>query len=349
MKICFVLPKFTRQPIGGYKIIFEYANRLVENGEKVNILFINDGALQRFKIPDFLKKIIISFVTQIEPRWFNLDKRIKKVSNLDRNYLKEMEDLDVCFATGVQTVDEVKFKINSKKKLYFIQGYENWQVDKTYLHETYHYFTNIVVSTWLKKKVEPFSQGNVYLIKNPIDIKQYKCYIPQDGRKCHTIGLLYHKEKIKGLKYSLEAVKKVHDVYPDTLVYMFGMFPKPKDLPEWIHYTRGASQSETIEIYNRVQVFLCGSIEEGYGLTGLEAMACGACLVSTNYSGVREYAINGYNSLLSPIKDSKALADNILFLFENKSERSRISNNGIKTVKEFSWESALEKLNKLLY
>ena len=31
--ICFVLPKFTRQPIGGYKIVFEYANRFIEEIE----------------------------------------------------------------------------------------------------------------------------------------------------------------------------------------------------------------------------------------------------------------------------------------------------------------------------
>lgn len=349
MKICFVLPKFTRQPIGGYKIIFEYANRLVENGEKVYILFLNDDALKRFKIPNFLKKRIINIVTRIEPRWFNLDKRIKKLSNMDRNYLEEIVDSDVCFATGIQTVNEVKFNINSQKKMYFIQGYENWLVDESYLHDTYRYFTNIVVSSWLKEKVEKYSQRDVFLIKNPIDISQYKCLIHQNDRKPHTIGLLYHEEKIKGLKYSLEAVEIVHDIYPDTLVYMFGMFPKPKNLPKWIHYKRGASQSETIEIYNQVQVFLCGSIEEGYGLTGLEAMACGACLVSTNYLGVREYAIDGYNSLLSPIKDSNALADNILFLFENEEERFKLSENGIKTVKNFSWETAIEKLNKLLH
>ena len=129
---------------------------------------------------------------------------------------------------------------------------------------------------------------------------------------------------------------------------MFGMFPKPDDLPEWIHYKRGASQQETIDIYNKVQVFLCASIEEGYGLTGLEAMACGACLVSTSYKGVLEYAENGYNALLSPVKDVDALVDNISKLFDDENERLILSENGLNSVKSFSWDSALDFMNRAL-
>ena len=45
MKICFILPQTLRKPIGGYKIIYEYANRLVDEGHKVVILFLNERAL----------------------------------------------------------------------------------------------------------------------------------------------------------------------------------------------------------------------------------------------------------------------------------------------------------------
>ena len=42
MKITFCLPSFAEHPIGGFKMVFEYANRLSKNGHKVNIVFLTE-------------------------------------------------------------------------------------------------------------------------------------------------------------------------------------------------------------------------------------------------------------------------------------------------------------------
>lgn len=349
MKICFVLPKFSRQPIGGYKMIFEYANRLEENGYNIVLLFINDDALKQYSFPRIIKNIVVNHVTAIEPRWFPLDSNIKKVSNLDKKFLKKIGYVDACVATGIQTVEFVKNNFENARKFYFIQGYENWEVTEKYLCSTYRYgFKNIVVSSWLKNIVDNYAVAPSILIKNPIDTTIYKCKVPQKNRKKHTIGLLYHTAEIKGVKYALAALDKLRMIYNDLEVYMFGMFPEPENLQNWIHYQRGASQLETVEIYNKIQVFLCASIEEGYGLTGLEAMACGACLVSTAYKGVMEYAENDYNALLSPVKDVDSLVKNVQRIFKNQKEAERLSRNGIDSVKKFSWDNAIDKWITLL-
>jgi hypothetical protein len=41
------------------------------------------------------------------------------------------------------------------------------------------------------------------------------------------------------------------------------------------------------------------------------------CLVSTGYEGAKEYAINEYNSLLSPIGDIQAQVNNVVHIFED--------------------------------
>ena len=56
MNICFVLPQMLRKPVGGYKMVYEYANRLSDNWHNVAILFLNDNALKRFKVPKLLRK-----------------------------------------------------------------------------------------------------------------------------------------------------------------------------------------------------------------------------------------------------------------------------------------------------
>lgn len=348
MKICFVLPKFTRQPIGGYKIVFEYANRLQYKGYVVKILFLNEDALHQFHMPNFMRALAANYLTSVEPKWFPLHEEIKKISSLENNFLKQVEDSDVVFATGIQTVELVQKHFNNSKKMYLIQGYENWGVSEEYLWTTYQCgFTNIVVSNWLKKIVEEHTNKEAILLKNPIDTSIYQCKVPQNKRKAHTIGLLYHTEEIKGVKYAMQAIHKLKEIYPDLTIEMFGMFPQPENLPDWIHYKRGATQKETVQIYNQVQVFLCASVEEGYGLTGLEAMACGACLISTAYKGVLEYAENEYNALLSPIKDVDALVKNISRVFENSLEREKLVENGINSVKKYSWDKAIQKLESI--
>ena len=346
MRICFVLPGVARQPVGGYKMAYEYANRLVKENHDVSILYLNQDFLKKYRMPSYLKRIGANLITKIEPKWFFLDKRIKKVSSLEVNYKKKLGKLDICFATSAEkTVEEVNNNLRAKKKYYLIQDYENWNMSDSELIETYKLnFKKIVIADWLKKIVDKYSNENSILIPNAIDSKIYRVTVPIQDRPSHTIALLYHEAPHKGLKNAFKVLEGLKKQYPDLKVIMFGKFDKPK-LPNWIKYYKGASQEQTVKIYNSVKVFLCSTIEEGYGLTGIEAMSCGACLVSTNYKGVREYAINGRNALLSPVGDVEAQINNVARIFENEKLQNEISENGILDAKKFTWEEAMKKFN----
>lgn len=349
MRICFVLPGVARQPVGGYKMAFEYANRLVKENHEVLILYLNQDLLKNYSVPLIVKRKIAKILTKIEPKWFDLNKKIKKISNLDLDYKEKLGKLDVCIATSAEkTVEEVNKNLIAKTKLYLIQDYENWNISDKELIATYKLgFKNIVVAKWLKQIVDQYSPTESVLIPNAIDTSIYTETVPIQNRDNHTIALLYHESPHKGLKNAFKVLDKLKQKYPDLKVIMFGKFPKP-ELPNWITYYKGASQKKTVEIYNSVKVFLCSTIEEGFGLTGIEAMACGACLVSTDYRGVREYAVNNYNSLLSPVGDIDAQVENVIRIFENKELQKNISSNGIQHVKKFKWSEAMKKLNKTI-
>jgi glycosyltransferase involved in cell wall biosynthesis len=344
MKICFVLPRYSRRPIGGHKIVYEYANRLTERGYKVFLLFINDNTFVEYKIPKLLRPVTTNIMTQIEPRWFKLDKKIQKLSGLKRKDINILSRIDVCVATSVETVVPCKQYFPEAKKLYLIQDYEIWATSKDKVHQTYkEEFTNIVISNWLKQIVDIYANNPSLLIKNPIDLNIYKPIVPIEQRKTHTIGLLYHSGEHKGLKYSFEALKILKRRYPDLDVFMFGTSKLNEKVPGLKKYIRDASTIDTVKIYNSVSVFMCSSINEGYGLTGMEAMACGAALATTEYSAVYEYAIKQENALLSPVKDPGAMVRNICRLFDDENERYRIAKNGVCSLEKFSWDIAITK------
>lgn len=335
----------SRYPVGGYKMTFEYANRLKERGHDISIVFLNDRFMEKYKIPKIIRKRIAGIITGIEPRWFNLNHKINKVSSFfaDGTY-----KADVVIATAAQTVELVKNRFDCKK-VYFIQGYEIWDVGKEKLYETYSInMKKIVIADWLKEFVDKHSFQQAIVIKNPVDSKIYHEVIPHKKRKKHSIALLYNEMPEKGFNCAYKTIIEVKNIYPDLEVFMFGRKDYPGKLPDWIHYTMNASQNKTVEIYNKANVFLCTSVEEGFGLTGLEAMACGCVLISTGYRGVYEYAQDGVNAMISSVNDVDQLVENISKVFQNDELCVSLIAEGKKTCRLFEWDNAIDLFEKTI-
>jgi hypothetical protein len=129
MRIEFVLPKAEKRIVGGYKIVYEYANRLTVRGHNISIMYINERAFESYRLPRKLRKVMANLLTRVEPRWYDLNKKIKKYSGLDSRKNDKRAKVDVVFCTAVDTVKYVENNYdNNIKKFYFIQGYENWSV-----------------------------------------------------------------------------------------------------------------------------------------------------------------------------------------------------------------------------
>lgn len=348
MKISFVLPGFSRVPVGGYKMVFEYANRLVRHGFQVQIIFINNNSMNKIKAPFLIKKCLMSLATHYEPDWFSLDKRIKKISYYSFDFSQEIKT-DVAIATAVETVLPTQKIFVKARKFYFIQDYEDWNVSREYLHSTYKLgFKNIVIAKWLKKVVDRYSNIPSIYIQNPIDLHRYLVKKSIEDRNKYTIGMLYHSAMYKGSKPTLESLMHLKRKYPKLKIVMFGTCEPPKNLPNWVKFYKNASQQKTIEIYNEISIFVSGSIKEGFGLTGLEAMACGAALVTTNFDGAKEYAKNEVNSLVVPVKDWDGISEKVQMLIDDDEYRVRLAQNGVKSANRFSWDKAYNKFSSAL-
>lgn len=348
-KILIVLPGHPSHIAGGYKVIFKYANKLVNDGYRIDIGYIDKQALSKYYIPNWVKNILLKEVLRFEPKWFNLDSKINQYTFRDRNALNKIGKPDIVISTAAITAAFVKDHFRESKKIYFIQGFEDWDLNSQEIYNTYNYgFKNIVVSKWLKKIVDEHSTQLSTYIRNPINTKQYKVFNPIENRDKYTIGMLYHSNPCKGSAETFESLCKLKVKFPQLKIIMFGTCAPPNNIPKWVKYYKNASQQQTIEIYNKISIFVCGSIEEGFGLTGLEAMACGATLVTTDYEGAKEYAINEINSLTVSVKDWKALREKVAYLIMNDSIREDLARRGIKTVKDFSWQKAYQKFIKVI-
>ena len=349
MRITFCLPDISKVPMGGYKIIFEYANRLAERNHDITIVFRSNKVFNRVTKSKIIKNIVGNIMIKIYPRWFNLNSRVKRIAT-PYDDGKTIPDADFIFATAVTTASFVKqLPERCGRKCYFVQGFETWIMPEKEVIETYNYgFLNFTISNWLYDKVKRNTKDQVVCISNPIDTKKF--YVKQsiEDRNKFALCMLYHEGKHKGVEHAVEAINIVKNRYPDIVVNVFGVPKRPVFLPNYFKYTEQANETKLLNLYNRSSIFVCATIEEGFGLTGAESMACGCALVSTSYSGVLDYAIQDVNSLLSPVKNSEQLANNIIRLLEDDELRFRLARRGSEDIREMSWDNAVSKMENVL-
>ncbi|MEP7287852.1 MAG: glycosyltransferase family 1 protein [Chloroflexota bacterium] len=101
--------------------------------------------------------------------------------------------------------------------------------------------------------------------------------------------------------------------------------------------------SDLIALYSGTDVFVFPSLYEGFGLTPLEAMACGAPVVCSNSTSLPE--VVGDAALTVDPYDVQAIAQAIHTVLADKTLGENLSEKGLQQAKAFTWErTAIETL-----
>ncbi len=347
-KINFILPFKPRRPAGGFRVMYEYANRLAKKGYQVHLTFPVKTPYMKYRLPYFVRRILSKLEGFNRDKWFDFDARVT-MSYVPMVKDKYVVDADVVIATWWSTVLEMgALSARKGKKINLIQGFENWEGHEGLLYSSYNMkdTTNIVVASYLKKKVALHTENRIELIENGIDNTLYCVRKPIRHRMPATVAMMYSKQEIKGSKYGLEALAIVKERIPELEVELFGISSAPEGLPHWIKYYR--NPDDLCDLYNRNAIFISNSFTEGFGLVSVESMFCGCALVCTNIEGHQEYAFDGKTALLTEVANPSQMADRICSLIENEDYRVNLAQQGNAYVQRFSWENAVQKMEAVI-
>lgn len=102
-----------------------------------------------------------------------------------------------------------------------------------------------------------------------------------------------------------------------------------------VHFTGYVPVEDLPVIYSLADVFVFPSIYEGFGLPVIEAMACGAPVVTANTSSLAEIAA-GAAETIDP-HDEDALTAALVSLVRDRGRREELSRLGLARAREFSW------------
>jgi glycosyltransferase involved in cell wall biosynthesis len=121
------------------------------------------------------------------------------------------------------------------------------------------------------------------------------------------------------------------------------MFLSDSQLKDKLIFTGYLPTEVLPSVYSRALLFLFPSYYEGFGLTVLEAMACGTPVITSNCSAIPE--IVGHSAILVNPYDNDEIADQIIRLAADSALQVEMIKRGFRQVQLYSWsESALKHL-----
>ena len=98
-------------------------------------------------------------------------------------------------------------------------------------------------------------------------------------------------------------------------------------------------------LYRLAAVFVFPSLYEGFGLPPLEAMACGAPVVTSNVSSLPE--VTGDAAVLVDPYDVQSIADGIAKVLGDPALREDLRVKGITRARAFSWERSVARTREI--
>ncbi len=352
-RICILFPGLGSVPIGGYKVLYEYANRFARDGYEVTLVHPGSTFFNRQPVKKKIRSLLRYAYGKLTKRrtrctWFHLEKSIRVICVWSLAE-QRVPKADIYIASSAITSVYLNgYQVDSCRKFYFIQAFEDWFMPKEKTLETWKYKLNkIVIAPWLEEIAQGVGETCTW-IPNGFDFTYFKHSLSPRQRNKYQVAMMYSDFKLKGCEVGLSAFRQLKETMPELKVSLFGVGAPPSSLPDWITYYRCPDKEMHNKILNEAAVFVGTSYREGWGLTIGEAMICGCAVACTDNGGYRVMAHPGETALVSAPGDADGLAENIRTLIEDDALRFRLAENGMQFIRQFTWERSYRQFADLI-
>lgn len=212
---------------------------------------------------------------------------------------------------------------------------------------------------------EDFGRAKTFHCKNVryipgvgVDINKIRDLVVDKAAKKESIGVPADKILIisagelierKNHEVIIRALAKINN--PDVYYAIAGKGPLKEYLSDLAKELGIADRvillgfrTDVFELYHAADISAFPSKIEGLGLAGVEAMAAGVPLVSSNVHGILDYVIDGKTGYAVAPNDIDGFAKAIDLLVENKEMRGNMKQNCLEAVKPFELNNALKAM-----
>ncbi len=320
------------------RAILTYADRLAGRGHAVTLVVPARSPL----------RAVWRRLTGAVPAWMpGLRARVAWVGEWDA---ARLPDADVLLATAWQSAPvAAAAPPRCGAGFYLVQHYESlYHGDAAAVDATYRLpLRKIAISTWLGDVMRERFGSPADVLVTPVDPALFHRVETAVETPRPRVLMLHHEYAWKGVADGLEAVRRVRASGPALRLVGFGV-KRPRGPLPYDEFHEDLPQERLAALYSGSDIYLCPSWDEGLGMPPMEAMACGAALVTYDNGGSRDYARDGETALVARRRDVADLTEQLARMVADASLRARLAAAGRTFVTSaFDWERAVTRLERL--
>ena len=224
-------------------------------------------------------------------------------------------------------------------------------------------FTVVTPSHWLANCARSSSllgDKRIEVIPHGLDLQKFRPITKDDARKALNLPLDKNlilfgamnstKDKNKGFQYLKSAIGMLsEDLDIEAVVFGNSEHENNDTFKIPIRYLGHISNDKQLSLlYSSADVMVVPSIQEAFGQTASEAMACGTPVVSFNSTGLIDIVKHKENGYLAKLFDSGDLAKGIEWVIEGNQRKKKLSEYSRKYVENnFELKSVAKKYSDL--
>lgn len=339
--VTFVLPGDNRS--GGVRVTVIMGNFLLDRGYRVRIVYPKSKLFSFANLKMQISSIKQCYFREYVIGWFHaFTGRIEAYRDINE---LDFQHGEIVIAVGTYMIPEIcKLRTPNVIKVRYNHGFPA-QMTEEYRAAWSLPMPTITVSNILVPELERLSGEKIgAVIPNGIDTSQYFLI---STVKRDSIGTIFSVHPNKAPQDIIRLMNRVGEVFPNINRLVFSTESKPQGLDNFL-YERYPNIDRVREIYSQSLIWLLASHNEGLPGPVLEAMACGAVVISTDNDGSLEVIQDGINGLIVPKGDIEGFIGAIEKVFADDALREKLVQGGFDTVKKFSWTAAVDRMENFL-
>ncbi|MFQ5688970.1 MAG: glycosyltransferase family 4 protein [Gemmatimonadota bacterium] len=202
-----------------------------------------------------------------------------------------------------------------------------------------------------------FERSRVTVIYPGIDHSRF--FVDPEVQKYEVPTIVYvgRLKRYKGLDVTFRALRLLTERWPQARFLIAGQgddrvrlnrVARREGVTDNVRFLGFVSEGRKLELLRRAWVNVYPSPKEGWGITNVEAAACGTPTVASDSPGLRESVRDGSSGYLVPHSDATRWASALGSIFRDDSLRQRLSREAIRFSRRFSWEEAADQTERAL-
>lgn len=197
---------------------------------------------------------------------------------------------------------------------------------------------------------------DIEVIPNGIDVDHYT---PSSGARTERPSLLFlgRLKRYKRVDLVIDAVGRLAAAGHDVTLRVGGAgeeadslraHARARGVADRVEFLGFVTDERKLEILRESWLHVLTSPKEGWGISNLEAAACGTPTIASDAPGLRESVLHGETGLLVPHGDVAALTESIAALFADAARREVMGRQARVFAEGFSWGASTDAFEGLL-